>query len=471
MNRVKAVLLLLAVFWSITSAQVEAVTQEEFLDQLRRTHPLFEKEELTAQIEREAQKAYQGAEDWNIFSSVGFSHEEPAIAISGPERTDAISLSGGIERLFWRTGGRLSASFSSGWSDIGIDPFFGFPESFYGNQVGITYAHPLLKDKDGFLDRLEYELKRFDIDFAEVQALENQEEFLAGSATRFLDWVFLTEQRRIVAERLRLSEEELARTERKREANLVDEVDVIRAEDAVRIGKQNQVLVESQWKATQAELAVLSQDDGLYGATPVFDLYEVERLPPIDEAISRWHERSRLIKVLDIRLKQLEYARRGFVETSRPDMWLVAQLNTKNTDKSFGESFKMDKPDAAVSLQFSLPWENRAARSQIAETDLQVAKIEKQLDEITLGIESALTNLYIQLKEMEGVLGLNREQIESAKRKTEEEVNLYNQGRGDLTFVIQSRDNEQNAKLTYALNALTYHKLLIEYRALLDELL
>jgi len=39
-----------------------------------------------------------------------------------------------------------------------------------------------------------------------------------------------------------------------------------------------------------------------------------------------------------------------------------------------------------------------------------------------------------------------------------------------LTFVIQSRDSEQAAKLTYAVNALTYQKLLLEYRALMDQL-
>jgi hypothetical protein len=37
--------------------------------------------------------------------------------------------------------------------------------------------------------------------------------------------------------------------------------------------------------------------------------------------------------------------------------------------------------------------------------------------------------------------------------------------------VIQSRDNEENAKLLYADNATLYHTLLLQYRALLDELL
>jgi hypothetical protein len=39
-----------------------------------------------------------------------------------------------------------------------------------------------------------------------------------------------------------------------------------------------------------------------------------------------------------------------------------------------------------------------------------------------------------------------------------------------LTFVILSQDNEENAKFIYAQNALTYHKLTIQYNALMDQL-
>jgi len=39
-----------------------------------------------------------------------------------------------------------------------------------------------------------------------------------------------------------------------------------------------------------------------------------------------------------------------------------------------------------------------------------------------------------------------------------------------LTFVIQSRDNEQNARLSYVDNAALYHLLKLQYQALLDRL-
>jgi outer membrane protein TolC len=452
-------------------SHAEMITQQEFLNQLRQLHPLFERERMTSQIEKEEQSSFLGAQDWNLISSFSFAHEEPSIAVAAPERTDAFSVSGGVERAFWGTGGRLSASFSSTRASLKIDPLWGFPDSFYENRLEVSYAHPLMRNKNGFLDRLQYNLKQFDIDFSDVEALENMEGFLASSADKFLDWVLLTEQKKIASERLNLAEEELARTKKKRAAHLVDQIDVIRAEDAVRIGKQNQMLVESQWKSLQAELAVLSQNDELYNLSPQFDLYQAEELIPLEEAILQLKSKARIIAAINIRLKQLEYARRGFDETSKPNLSLLAQFNTKNLDESFGKSLAMDKPDALVGLQFSVPLENRTAKHQVSRTDLQISQLEKQLDEVTLELSSALTHLHIQIKELEDVLKLNQEQIESAKQKTEEELKLYNQGRGDLTFVIQSRDNEENAKLTYAQNSISYHKLILQYRALLDDLL
>lgn len=472
MNNLKSFLLVLTGLYCLPYlSYAQTITQEEFLNQLKQKHPLFEKEGLTAQIQKEERKSYLGAEDWNIFSSASFYHEEPSIAIAGPEKMDALMLNGGVERLFWRTGGRLSASFSSNWSTIEIDPVFRFPESFYENKIALTYVHPLMKNKNGFLNQLQYELKQFDIDFSEVEALENQEDFLANSASKFLNWVLLTEQGKIVSERLKLSEEELGRTKRKREAHLVDQVDVIRAEDAVRIAKQSQMLVEARAKALQAELAELSLNKELYNLGPEFDLYQLQELVPLEEAILQLKQDARIIKILKIRLKQLDYSRRGFEERLKPDLSLVAQLNTKNLDESFGKALAMDKPDALVGIQLSFPLEKRTAKSQVSRTDLQIAKLEKQVEEINLSLVSAVTNLHIQIKEMEKVLELNQEQIESAQEKTKEELKLYNQGRGSLTFVIQSRDSEQNAKLTYAQNSIFYHQLMLQYHSLMDELL
>ncbi|MFC1508986.1 TolC family protein, partial [Candidatus Omnitrophota bacterium] len=421
----------------------QSITRDEYLDVLINSHPLFEKEKLTAQIEMEEQKSYLGSQDWKVSSAVTYSHEDPMIAFSGPERMDTFSVSGGVEKRYWSTGGNLTASFSAGHTNLKINPVYGFPDAVFQNRVSITYTHPLLKNKKGFLDRLQYDLKEYDINISGIREREKLEDFLADSAVRFLDWVYLTEQQKIVAERLRLSEEELAVTKRKREANLIDQADVIRAEDAVRIWKQNLVLVESQWKGLQAELAVMSRHNELYNVEPQFDLYNTEEHSSLDREINHHVENSRLIMLLNVRLEQLEHSRTGHEETLKPDLSLVTQFNTKRMDDAGGKSLLMDHPDFLLGLQYKFPHKNRTAKARISKTDLQIKQLQKQIEDVTLALLSELNNLSIRINELEKVFALNREQIKSAQGRTEEEIKLYNQGRGELTFVIQSRDNEQ----------------------------
>ena len=74
---------------------------------------IFQREKLTASVESAHQSGLLGVRDWNLFASHYFTHREPSFAFLGPKKTDAFNLTGGINKLFWNTGGRLSASFST----------------------------------------------------------------------------------------------------------------------------------------------------------------------------------------------------------------------------------------------------------------------------------------------------------------------------------------------------------------------
>jgi outer membrane protein TolC len=251
---------------------------------------------------------------------------------------------------------------------------------------------------------------------------------------------------------------------------LIDEVDVIRAEDAVRVARQNLLLIESRSEAIQSELAVLVQDKSLNDMTPAFTLYETQTLQTLEETTELLRDNSRLLKAIAIRLDQQKLVRSGYEEQGKTDLTMVVQVGLKNAERSYGRSFVADKPEARIGLRLSFPYRNRTAKAKIVQADLQSLQLEKQLEELTLELSASIANLLTQAVALESVLELNREQIESAGERTQEELKLYDQGRGELTFVIQSRDNEQRARLIYAGNALTYHKLLLQLAELTDQL-
>jgi len=221
----------------------------------------------------------------------------------------------------------------------------------------------------------------------------------------------------------------------------------------------------------QAELAIISKDDGLKMQHPDFNIQKLENLPSNDEAVKKIKEESRILKSINIQIQQLEMFQKGNEEMHKPDLSVFAQMNTKELSDDVPESLKMDKYDAAFGLSLQVPLGKNTSKHQIQKNKLQIEQLKIQKDEIEITLISALTNLMIQIREMVSVLELNKQQIESARRKTEEELKLYNQGRGSLTFVILGRDGEENAKLIYIQNAVQYHKLVLQYHSLMDELI
>jgi outer membrane protein TolC len=130
----------------------------------------------------------------------------------------------------------------------------------------------------------------------------------------------------------------------------------------------------------------------------------------------------------------------------------------------------MIHPDLHVDLELKVPSLYKEQSSKIKKADAQLEQLAATVRDLQVTLEANLRALMIQILEMERVLELNRELIKSAQERTKEELKLYNQGRGELNFVIQARDNEKNAKLSYAGNAVSYQKLAMQYRALMDEL-
>lgn len=458
------------------------IAMDEFLSLAIRNHPFFEKESLATEIEVQKNKGLLGSQDWIVSSSPYYSYQEVVSSNSfSPERITAVGGGIGLDRTIWSTGGRLSVSWNSDFTDQDVsDMVIPFPTGdlviqadesrFFSHKIWLSYSQPLMQNYRGRLDRLEFELGKFAIDISRASARENKENFILDLSIRFLDWYFLDEQRRIVNERLNLAHELLQRVKKRRAAFLVDRIDVLRAEDAVSIARQNMVLIESQYKAKGAELATLTNSDELTVMHPILDLYGIDTLPGIDDMVDSLSEKSELLKLLAINREQLLMFLGGYEELARARLFLNIGAGLAGGDSEFDNSLEITNPGISISLAYRRPIGNRSAKSDIEETKLAIKLLEKEMDGVALDLEAAVRSSMIQIKEMEKVLSLNREQIESAKKKTAEENSLYNQGRGDLTFVIQSRDNEQNAELTYARNAAIYRTLVLQYRALVDEL-
>ncbi len=461
----------------------QVVSLDEYLDRVKAVHPFFKARQMQPAIEQKQSDRFLGYQDWRLGADGRLNHLEPLqTGPFDPERVDMFALGAGVERLFWGNGSRLSVDWNSSVTDQKL-PGFSIPgpggsidipigpSTFYRNVLSATWSLPLWQNRGGALDRLEYDLSLFDVKTSEVVALENQEDFLLEVGQKFIEWVLAWEQIRIARDRLEFAVEELERSQRKRAAFLVDEVDVLRSADAVHGTRSALYLIESQWKAAQAGLATLAADETIYRSAPDYDIYDLPDHGEVQDFVDYILGHSRLVRTLEIQHEQLVHLEQGYGETEKPELALNLGAALMGGDDSYGGSWEMTNPDIGAGLVFSYPLGTRTATADVERTRLQVRQLELSIQDTRVSLDTAARSILVRMNELKDVINSNIAQIQSNRARTEEELKLYNQGRGDLTFVIQSRDRVALSELEYAGNAATYHALLLQLHALADDLL
>jgi outer membrane protein TolC len=289
--------------------------------------------------------------------------------------------------------------------------------------------------------------------------------------TLFIDWAYALELVAIYRQRLELAEEQLAITNRMFRSNLVDKLDVLRAEDAIRAAQQAIFEYESQAKSIQAVLATLSGSESILEESPELPFYSFVQLPSAEEAAERGSANSRLKRPLEFAIERLEVQSRAFAEQEKPSLDLYVQAGISGPQDNFLDSLTIIHPQATVGLSYSPPSgvEQIAAERELVRSEIE--RLEKEIEVLEKHVETNMRSLLIQTAELEKIIQLNRELIKSAEEKAAEEARLYSQGRNTLTNVILSRDAVQDQKAKLVDSFARYHRLIVQYRALADELL
>jgi outer membrane protein TolC len=468
---------------AVSTCSAEGVSLNVYLDSLIAEHPLVRRQNISPHISEVRREGYAARQDWRARVNPRYSHVEPvSTSPFTPTRIDEWRLDASLSRAIWGTGGDLSFQWQSTYTDQEIPTIdipgpagsqgisTGVPELFE-HSFSLRYTQPLLRNRGGDLDRLQYETSDYDISIADVEAAESIEEFLARMAARYLSWVNLTEQVTIIKERLELARQERQHLEDRYDVNLIDRADLLRAENAYRNVEQQLVLARSRRNAEAARLATLAEWEALADTTPDYDIYRTADLPDVDSAYRMIESDGREVTALRLQRDKLNHQLAAWKETTLPQLDLNVSVGLQGGNDAFSESIEIDDPQYSVGLLL---------RQQIgaasAEADIRVAELRKRQlleseDNLLLETRASVRSLLKRMRDMEEVLELNRQTIQSARERWKEERELYREGRGQLVWVIQAQDMEQNARLNYARNATTYHQLLAEFRELTDQLL
>jgi len=472
----KYIWICLTIFIGFSSnLMAQIITIGEYLKMVQKSHNLSEQVEQSVLNEKLGQKKIAGNQDWVISSEPFVSYEKPASIdpFSGESITSA-GLTGKLEKTFWSNGGRLSLNWRYNFLNQNLPASakaFQIPENNFQNIFSANYMLPLWQNRGGMLNRLEFDLKEFDINLAKIRTLEQNEDFLATSAASFLEWVMLDEQFKIARNELEINKEQNEQTQRKYKAHLVNQTDLLGAKNALMMSEQTVQLLEGRWLAQQKYLAELAGNSEIENRAPDYNILQPRHILSDAEIKNKIKQNSRILKEMNIRKNQLKVVNGGLKENLKPQLYLNLGAGVQKSVILFGKSIVPNRPTLSAGVVFEMPLGNSAAKAGVEQNTVALKQLELSIHSTKLNLLAQAAQLSEQLKSIQKILALNQAQISNAAEKTKEELKVYNQGRTTLNFVLLSRTEEQNARLNYIENAINYHILNWQLKAQLDELL
>jgi hypothetical protein len=457
---------------AILAVSVSAIELEEYIELVKTNHPFFLKEQLAVEVEQSKRETLLPRYEWHYSLMPQYTIlDEPSSSDFFSNLVQAAALEAGMQRSF-ADGRRMGFSVSTAYTWMQNPPTapFAMEANTFQHGVEVSLSWPLKKNLEQ-LARLGYDVQEYTIKAKEVEILENQESFLVEPATLFIDWAYALELVDIYEQRLELAEQQLGTTNRMFRSNLIDKVDVLRAEDAIRLSQQAIFEYQSLAKSIQAVLATLSDTAGIYDDKPDFDFYSFVELPGAGEAASRGKTNTRLKEPLGFLIEQLRYQSEAFGEREKATLDLFLEAGVYGPQDALVDSLKIIHPQATIGLSYSPATGVEQVEAERRFISTQISQLEQEIEAIEKTVETNVTSLLIQAAELVKIIEVNKQLIESAEEKALEEARLYSQGRNMLTNVIQSRDSVQAQKAKLVDNFARYHRLIIQYRALMDQLL
>jgi len=460
------------------SARVSAITLEEFLIEVAGTNPAFESESISVRIKQQSTETEKASKEWRISAQALYAYSEPvAVSQFSPTKIENTGVNASVNKQFWLTGGilSLSADLTRTEQDFplitiptetGVFTIPAGADKLYDNNISISYTQPLTGNLGGTLYKTPYEISRINLKAEEIQSVENRENILLNAAVKFIDWVLLTESEKILQDKLNIVSEQLETVREKRAANLVDRVDVLRAENAERSARQALIRTEMQLRMIERELTLISSVE-ISREKPEYELYAFEIIPPESEVTS--FDDARAVRALKDAESAAEMQLRAAKKKAVPDLALTAAAGLISGASKFEDSLGFSQEEYSAVLTYAYPVGD-SARAAVSAAELTLKKIRKDMEEAENNLSAGLSTIILSLKSLKEVMELNRRIIESARETVKAERELYGLGKSELIFVLQSIENVYSAQLAYAQNAAEYRKTWLRLLELRDRL-
>lgn len=443
----------------LTGVNAQAISEREFVERLKNTHPFFEQQALSSQIKQVEKRLTSANEDWIFAIDSNYKNEDASNILSTAstyKKLDTTSVDISATRKIADSGSNIT--FKHTWKDKNKDI------DTTRNKFSLDYTYPLLRNRDGVNDQLDGDVSQIAIEKNTLDRLEKEENFILKKLKRFVDLAYAQEQQLINERRLALAEQELNLVKKKFAASVVDKVDVLLQEDAYQRAQQQLLQAQQDLTLLRHEIAITLAlgFDQVVANTDLYKTYTLKNTQLLTQ--------TRVLKITALDQKTLKRQLRSFKNESQAKLDLILGLVSEGESTSYSNSLTNQSATWNVGLGLSYPLGGVKSSNNVKKTEIKLARLVQYKQEQLLDLNIKAITLKEKIKLLIQMLKSNKKQIAIAKARTAEERDRYANGSGQASFVINAQNNEQNAQLSYAQVATNYQKAVLDFKATIDQL-
>ncbi len=449
-----------------TCFDIQAMTQHEFIERLKDTHPFFTQLDLSVQIKQLDQQATTANQDWVVGVKTNFKNEDVSdiSSITTYDDLHTTSVDFSVTKKILSLGSDITVKHNwkgkSRASTVSLNT--------NRNKFSIDYIHPLLRNASGINDQLNTDLSNIDIQISRLDAIEQQEVFILAQLKKFIDLAYVQARLTINNQRLDLAIQELTLVKKKFTMSVVDKVDVLLQKDAYQSAKQQQLQTQQDLNFLRHEMAI-TLDISFSDVKAEFDLYQPYT---INNNLKQYLlTNSRVLKIADLRQDSLKRQLKSDKSNLKVQLDLKFGISSEGEDSHYADSISNQSPSWNIGLDLSYPIGGTQAKSVVEKTQKKLARAKQQKQVQLLNIHAKANALKKKIQFFVEILESNKMQIKIAKARTKEEKQRYNNANSQASFVISAQNNEQSANLNHTKVAKNYQQSVLDFKATIDQLL
>ena len=443
------------------SLNVSAITIDEFSERLVESHPYFVQLSLAEKTSLLNQKSLSTFTDWKINAGAEQSYSGGKdISSRLYDNLYSTSYEIGATRKLDNSGATLNLIHSLTRNDKDS-------KANHLNLFSVDYVRPLLQNKDGINDKLSLDLASINIMAEKVRLEEQAENFLASKLSSFIDLALKQEIVKIHNNALNLAKQQLDLTEDKFKNSLVDVTVLIQEKDNFVKAKQQSLQSNKELIIERRELADLigaRESDMIVE----MNLYQEQELLTVNP--NEFVKNSRAMQKFDFDKALQQRELESNENKTMPNVDLSLGLSSLGEDDKLFGSFGNRDFSWNLGVNISYPLGSRKELVAVENTEIKMSDIDAKKQEAEMNSVQHINYLLAQVDLLSELVELYLEQGALAEEKVIEEQVKFNEARGQKSLVLAAKINANQAKLTYLQAAGTYQKIIIDYKAAIDQL-